>query len=247
MICTGRASRVLVCAIALMTVGGTVSGTVADVAQADDLAKGLVGHWKFDGDVADSSPSGKHGVASGSPEFVEGKVGQAIRLDGQTQYIEVEQLAENVTQFTIAVWMHVEGMPKADQFASIFSNNGWENGDVHLPFAGPDGVLDLGIKGNEPSMSVPAMKVKDFLGRWFHLAVTYDGDKGKVVRFYVDGELSEEFKIDEVKPAKLGPGRIGSWDTQDRWFHGLLDEMTVYERALSAEEVAALIVLASKE
>ena len=226
---------------------GIVGGPAVGVAQGADPAKGLLGHWRFEGDVSDSSGNGKNGVAKGDPQFVKGKVGKAIKLDGRSQFVEIAKLASGVTQFTIAAWIHVDKMPSPKAFSSIYHNNGWEVGDVHLPFAGEKGVMDLGIKGNEPSMSVPSFQVKDLQGRWVHLAVSYNADEKKDVRFYLEGQPKDVFKIEKAHPVKLGPGRVGTWDVEGRWFNGLIDELYIYQRALTAEEIEALFELASKK
>ncbi len=107
--------------------------------------------------------------------------------------------------------------------------------------------VDLGIKGNEPDMSVPSFQVEDLQGRWVHLAVSYDADDKKEVRFYLEGQPKDVFKIATANPVKLGPGRIGTWDVEGRWFNGLIDELYIYQRALTAEEIQALFELASKK
>ena len=226
---------------------GIMCGPMVDRAGADDLKEGLLGHWAFDGNVSDSSGSGHDGKAHGDPGFAEGKIGKAIKLDGKGQYVEIGKHAADVTQLTLVVWMHIEGMPSPDNLSSIYHNNGWEDGDVHLPYAGPEGVMDLGIKGNEPSMSVPEFKVKDLQKRWVHLVVTYDAEEGKDVRFYVDGKRTDDFKIEKANPVRLGPGRIGTWDVEGRWYNGLLDEFYIYERELSDADVKALHELTGKK
>ena len=235
MLCVGAIGFAIVC------------GPMVDRAGAADLKKGLLAHWAFDGNVSDSSGGGHDGKAHGDPEFVEGKIGQAIKLDGKSQYVEIGKIASDVTLFTLAAWMHIEEMPSPDNYSSIYHNNGWENGDIHLPYAGPEGVMDLGIKGNEPSMSVAKFELKDFQKRWVHLVVTYDAEEGQNVRFYIDGKRTDDFKIDKAKPVRLGSGRIGSWDDQPRWFNGLLDEFYIYERALSDADVKALYELTGKK
>ena len=215
-------------------------------AQSSDLSQGLLGHWKFDGDVSDSSGMGNNGVTRGDPEFVSGKIGQAVKLAGNGQYAEIGSLASGITQFTIAAWLYVEKMPAPKEFASIYHNNGWNIGDVHLPFAGPEGIMDLGIKGNEPDMSVPSFQVKDLQARWIHLAVSYDADDEGEVRFYLEGQPKDVFDIEKANPVNLGPGRVGAWDEQGRWFHGLIDELYIYKRALENSEVQSLFDLASE-
>lgn len=211
-----------------------------------DLSQGLLAHWKFEGDISDSSGKANDGVPRGDPEFVAGRIGKAVKFAGDGQYAEIEKLASGVKQFTLVTWIHVDEMPEPETFASIYHNNGWNVGDVHLPFSGPEGVIDLGIKGNDPDMSIPSFQVNDLQKRWVHLAVSYDADHSREVRFYLDGQPTDVFEITKANPVNLGPGRIGAWDEEGRWFNGLIDEMYIYERAIEDIEVNALFKLAQK-
>ena len=226
----------LVSAIALSVTMGCASNA--------DLSHGLLAHWKFEGNISDSSGKANDGVAGGDPEFVPGRIGKAVRFAADGQYAEIGKLASGVKQFTLATWIHVDEMPDPEAFASIYHNNGWKTGDVHLPFAGPEGIMDLGIKGNEPDMSIPSFQVNDLQKRWVHLAVSYDADAAKKVRFYLEGQPKDVFEITKANAVNLGPGRIGAWDEEGRWFRGLIDEMYIYERALEDSEINALFELA---
>ena len=226
------------CAIAVSVTTGCAGNA--------DLSQGLLAHWKFEGNISDSSGKANDGVARGDPEFVAGRIGKAVRFATDGQYAEIGKLASEVRQFTLATWIHVDEMPEPQAFASIYHNNGWNTGDVHLPFAGPEGILDLGIKGNEPDMSIPSFQVNDLQKRWVHLAVSYDADVANKVRFYLEGQLKDVFEITTANPVNLGPGRIGAWDEEGRWFRGLIDEMYIYERALEDSEISALFELALK-
>lgn len=202
--------------------------------------KGLLGHWSFDGDFADSSPRGHNGDPLGKPGFSKGVVGQAIELDGRSQCVEIPSLGVDLDQFTLAFWMYVDGMPAPQTFVAIYHNNGWEAGDVHLPFTSADGTMDLGIKANEPDMSVPTFKVTELQQRWVHVAVSYDAAESNQVRFYLDGALTDAFTIETANKVQLGPGRIGGWDIEERWFLGRLDDVWFFDRALAEDEVADL-------
>ena len=96
-------------------------------------------------------------------------------------------------------------------------------------------------------MSVPTFKVTEMQRRWVHMAVSYDARQSKQVCFYVDGRLTESFEIATAHPVRLGPGRIGGWDVQERWFLGRLDDVYLFQRVLGADEVSALYALGDGE
>jgi len=209
--------------------------------EATSLSRRLLGHWAFEGNFSDSSSNRNDGLPQGVPQFGDGQFGQAVQLDGKSQSIVIPALATDVEQFTLATWMFVDRLPTPQQFVALYHNDGWQVGDVHLPFTTDDGTVDLGINGNEPDMSQPTFLVKDMLQRWVHLAVTYDSVESKKVQFYVDGEQTDSFEIEKANPVRLGPGRIGGWDVENRCFLGRLDEVRIYDRVLSKEEVALLV------
>jgi hypothetical protein len=72
--------------------------------------------------------------------------------------------------------------------------------------------------------------------RWTHLAGTYDGG---VLRLFVDGAEVSSLAAGGTMPASGGPLRIGGNDVWGEWFRGTIDEIRVYNRALSADEVRA--------
>ena len=74
------------------------------------------------------------------------------------------------------------------------------------------------------------------LRRWSHLAATYDGT---TLRLYVNGTLASSRAVSGAMPSSTGPLRIGGNSVWGEYFTGLIDEVRVYNRALSAAEVQA--------
>ena len=226
--------------ILLITLMAAGCGPGVESSPQATVAEGRVGFWKFEENFNDSSGAGNPGLPIGNPDFDQGKVGNALRLNGTNQCVNIPSLAEAVTQFTLAAWIYVEGMPPEDDMASVYHNDGWEIADVHLPYSSGDGTMDLGIKGNQPDMSIPSFKIGDQLNRWLHLVTTYNANAEPEVRFYLDGELTDTFPLEKAIPVNLGPGSIGSWNADVRWFNGLIDEVHVFTRVLDPVEVQSL-------
>jgi beta-galactosidase len=77
-----------------------------------------------------------------------------------------------------------------------------------------------------------------FNGVWHHLAGTYNGSQ---IKLYVDGELKDTNDYVGSIPSETNNVNLGtSSDFTDRWYEGLLDDVRIYSRALSQEEVASL-------
>jgi hypothetical protein len=77
------------------------------------------------------------------------------------------------------------------------------------------------------------------LGRWVHLAGTYDG---QAVRLYVDGELQGTMeRTGPINPVENGPLILGSYQQgHTAFFRGLVDEIRLYNRALTGSEIQGL-------
>ncbi|HWL32781.1 MAG TPA: LamG domain-containing protein, partial [Gaiellaceae bacterium] len=92
----------------------------------------------------------------------------------------------------------------------------------------PLGQVDIGGERNAVgSASLP-------LNAWSHLATTYDGS---VVRLYVNGAQAGSLPFSGSMAASTGPLRIGGNGVWAEWFAGLIDEVRIYNRALTASEI----------
>jgi hypothetical protein len=200
---------------------------------------GLVGYWNFDegtGTVAcDNSGNNNHGTLVNEPQWVEGKIGKALSFDGLDDYIGITpstSLNNLDTNFTIEAWIKVP----TDKISTGYIVNLRQNdNDPHIEFyvnhpsAGQLGAHFL------PSDSRLAWSIGINDGAWHHVVVT--GDNG-VSRLYTDG----------VVYGSTGScsGISGNWDSVSigrsqggEWFNGTIDEVKIYNRALSADEVWA--------
>jgi len=93
-------------------------------------AAGLLAHWKFDGDAKDSSANAYHGTEHGDPEYVEGKFGQAIELDGDGDYIE-HALPLPLQEGTLMHWLKPNQVRRmVAYYESSAEEDGWGNSDV---------------------------------------------------------------------------------------------------------------------
>ena len=77
------------------------------IAPADPGTAGLQAHYEFEGNTNDSSGNSRHGTAAGNPIFGEGKVGQAIGLDGLGDYVNIDGYKGVLgsSAITVAAWI----------------------------------------------------------------------------------------------------------------------------------------------
>ena len=198
----------------------------------------LVGWWKFDetsGNTAfDSSGNGNDGTFVGNPQWVPGKVGGALEFDGD-DYLDCGNgpSLEIRDQITIAFWFQVQAFQntweaffsKGDSAYRVSRGDG--NGDgTHL------GISGTGAGGGNGWFNGPTIITG---GDWHHFAGTYDGTEGRI---YIDGILDASSPASgqiNIEPENLWIGN-NSQNT-NRQLHGLMDDVRLYTRALTVEEI----------
>jgi len=218
--------------------------------------QGLISWWDAEGDANDIVGV-NHGTLENGAGFATGMVGMAFSFDGVSQFVQVPD-APNLNpsnQVTVEFWMRgdpgnpmnsccqglvitdfygIEGFDSTFGFGVIISTNG----GVTFPSANTEfSNTDFGL--------VP--------GQWHHIAGTYDGN---TLTQYVDGRLRAAVGASgNMLPMTASSFlSIGSEDgrqynppaTANRYFHGLIDEASVYNRALSAAEVEAIFLAGNK-
>jgi hypothetical protein len=199
--------------------------------------EGLLGWWAFDEDqdspVALDYSGHRLGGALHKTERAEGVEGKALVCQGGCVVVPQDPLLSPTTGLTIECWV------KTDEAGQ---DNKWL---VNRVFGGCEGTgYRMGVLGGKPCFEVPQTNWSHHLsadiplptGRWVHLAGTFDGN---TMRIYVDGELHGT--MDRPGPVKPNEAHLclGSYEVDHpAYFTGLLDEVRLYSRALSADEVA---------
>ncbi|MFH1881675.1 MAG: LamG-like jellyroll fold domain-containing protein [Planctomycetota bacterium] len=205
---------------------------------AQDIDPSLVGWWTFDegtGDIAaDSSGNGNDGTLHGPVEWTtEGKLGGAMKFTGPYNYVLVENSPElNPTDaITIAAWINPSWTGNNRILQKGTSDNQYrlikewgDNTKFHLSGVGalfPQGVLPP-------------------LGEWTHFAATYDGS---AMKMYFDGLVVAEMSASGDIATSDEPIFIGnkhSTAPAGDEFNGILDDVRIYNRALSQSEIKRL-------
>jgi hypothetical protein len=230
--------------------------TTPFVAQADCVPKpdGLVAWWPGDGTAMDVVGT-NHGTLQGGATYVAGKVGQAFSFDGVNSYV---QLPLNLfpyptsgtgnAPFSFELWFATSagGVILGQQNTAPFTP---PTGAIPAVYIGTDGKLysQMFWKGSvDPTVS--ATPVND--GGFHHAAVTYDGANEVV---FLDGvAIGGSSFVQQVYAGsyqyQIGTGYSANWPAGNGgWysFNGLLDEVSLYNRALSSDEVASIYAAGS--
>ncbi len=207
-------------------------------------AAGLVGHWMFDessGTTAtDSSGNNNHGDVMGDAQWVAGKVGGALAFDGADDMVVVNQngglpIYNNGTDNTYSVAMWVKGGPQNDM--RIFSEGSTTSGTPLLNLGTQDsGQFASYIRPDTGTISNhPLSQGEPFDDTWHHIAWV---DDNGTATLYIDGLLDGgDFNYTRGTMA-LNTTTIGGIlrAAPSHFFTGLIDEVVIYDRALSAGE-----------
>jgi len=201
---------------------------------------GLVGYWSFEdatGTLAtDFSGNGNIGTlnAGGAkPTWASGKVGSALSFDG-SDYVTVTDTGSNVevgSALTITAWVKPN--------ASVSNINIVSRANFSYRFRLDGGnTLWAYLNGSVAAATTSSFTTTSDI--WQHVAMVYDGVSNTVV-FYLNG--ASDSKATSVSGVLDSPAQdlfIGSYTQGAEFFSGLIDEVRIYNRALSATEVADL-------
>lgn len=179
-----------------------------------------------------------------------GHSGKALRLSGNGEWLQLDSYAVRVAQFTFSGWVNWQGGDSGQRLFTAAHNTqnyltfspylcnpdmataeGYANG-VYLGHKLGNNVEDMfNPSGGEPGYALP-------VGEWHHVAVTVNG---RSICVYLDGvrwfEREVLTTVAELSAYSLDIGH-GEWG--DATLNALLDDVVLYNTALSAEEVAAL-------
>ncbi len=187
------------------------------------------------GIVQDTTGNGRNGVFRKGPTRSFGIHGLALNLDGAGDYVSVPPLG-GLKDVTLATWLNLHDL--RSEASSILWSDGQVPGALRLVIDG-SGHAQFGIQG-QPAQTSNYRFGPEQVGEWHHLAVAYDRAR-KTVSFYLDGKLDVTRMLAQAPVVNLAaPSRLGSADAAARCLAGEVDDFCVYDKGLSAKEIAAL-------
>jgi uncharacterized repeat protein (TIGR03806 family) len=196
--------------------------------------------YQFEGNALDTSGSGHHGTPN-NVSYVAGKEGaQAAQFNGTGSYVSIPRSIQD--DFTVAMWVKTTDTAGAAG-AQWWSGKGLVDGEVNgggadwgTAIVNGKFVLGVGSTGGDTTLASSG-NIND--GTWHHVAATRDNTSGAMT-VYVDGVLRGSGTGptgSRTFPLSL---RIGSLQTANNFLNGTLDDVRLYDRVLTAAEIAAL-------
>src|ERR1035437_5007012 len=204
---------------------------------------GLVSWWRAEGDGSDAA-GGRNGVLSNGVTFAPGRVGQAFSFNGTSSFVEVaDAIPLRLTnEMTIEFWLKRQAVPSSGDY--ILNKGGdWTRRALNygICFSGPqDNVLHFLFAGGTRGAGSVANT-----NRHHCAIVARNGDVDPV--FYIDGVARAVVGREGASVLNLYPStqplHIGAQiDSGGLNYYGknLIDELSLYNRALSASEISAI-------
>jgi len=206
---------------------------------------GLVGYWSFDeivaGLIPDLSDEGNDGTPkplypSNYPHLVPSKNAKMVNaggFDGVDDYVLVNPDASlnPANYISVEAWVKRTGGAAGENYRTMVWKSGADWGDWWMSLDTNSDEWYFFLRDVEKSTVAYALP----LNEWCHLVATYDGSH---VRAFHNGNMvSEVVAAGNLQQTPANPLWIGQGPLTTRWFLGLIDEVRIYNRALTPTEI----------
>ena len=220
--------------------------TLSTTAPLVTAEPGLVAHYPFEGNANDATPYNNHGVIGGNPVFessTHSDGGMCLKFDGNGDSVLVANSVQMLSDFTsVSFWIRVDGTNLADAESYVIDFGHWDQRfKISLPqhlkivfttngnnAQFPNFISDMDSgDGNE--------MVKTF---WWNVVMVHDGEKDLI---YVNGFKANEKPVPTALNSTNRPMCFASNPIEGgQYFNGALDEIKIYNKALTAAEIEKL-------
>jgi hypothetical protein len=212
-----------------------VSVTVSNVIPP---ATGLVAAYNFDAGagtaLADRSGTGNNGTIANGTWSAAGHAGGALSFNGTSTWVTVPDAnsLDLTTGMTLEAWVNPNQLGTAWRTV-LFKEQPGEF--VYSLYANQDTTRPVGqiyLGGEKNATGTAALP----LNAWTHLSVTFDGSN---LRLYVNAAVVQSVAVIGALTPSTGVLRIGGNSVWGEWYRGLIDDVRIYNKALTASQIQA--------
>ena len=220
-------------------------------ATTTEITSGRQGHWKLDASsgtsATDSSGNGNTGTTSGGPTWVAGKIGNGLNFDGVDDSVNCGSGAtlDNLAAITVTAWIKADTMGEGGKGRIVVKASGINpTAGWHLHVSGTN-QLEFRVDYTTTELSRVAAVDAIATGVWKHVVATWTGSATATnLKLYVDGAEVGYASTTNGVGTRVDDAAsnfyIGNESGGTRTFDGLLDDVRVYNRVLSAAEITAV-------
>lgn len=212
----------------------------ADIAQAQIATNGLVSHWTFDkADKEDKTVEDvwgeNDGTIMGDTKEAGGKFGEALEFDGDGDFVDVTSnvVADGQPEYTITTWFNPKDSTSGTRQMMFETSGSWAIS------------AELSVNNNNLKYSIETLgatviketNIRPEEGIWQHFAIVYkENDYSRI--YYNGEELADYAGVPSGLLKSTNGFHIASYRNSDgRWYNGIIDEIYIYDRALTADEI----------
>lgn len=196
---------------------------------------GLVSWWRGEDDATDFSAR-NHGMLLNGATFADGKAGQALSFDGADDYVSIptSPSLQFVTDFSVSVWAKSDN--GSGTIVSRYDASCWNGHNDCLAYILrlEGGVPRAYFAQNGPGSWITGPNVDS---GWHHYAITYSN---ALATLYVDGVAAGTLATGAPVSSRPIPTAIGANSVGTGNFDGLIDEVAIFQRVLTASQVHAI-------
>ena len=210
-----------------------------------DPDPGIVGLWHLDGNANDSSGNGNDGTVIGA-SFVSGKFDEGLSFDGINDYVQVDDddTLSTGTALTVEAWVKPAATPSGLEMVVGKWNDGYREYEVMLF----DGKVRFYAYSSVPGITYAESSTTLSVDMWYHVAGVYNGSNLQVyINGSPDGSPTAFTASIPNTDAKLTIGAQYWGDVWGRHFTGLIDEVRIWDVALTAEQIEGSFNLSKLE
>ncbi len=205
-----------------------------------------VAYWDFDncyGSVVQDMAGDHDGTIKHDARWDAGYVDQALSFDGLGSYVTIPDSDDlDLTDAgTISVWINMDDISDFDGIVHKGGKRVWSDEAYSLQFWTKNRIA-LGLVHNDSDYTLLVSKTRFETGKWYHVAATWDGRRMKL---YVNGKLDARMRYSIPPRVTDGDIQIGAQltefynnDYKNFPFAGRIDEVKIYNYALSKDEIA---------
>ena len=201
--------------------------------------RALIAHYTFEESLEDLTGNHMHGAFLDSPTFLTAKKGElrdkALTLDGSSDYMQLPTALAAHKEMTIAMWVRWKGNGSNQR---IFDFGNGDSQYMYLTANAASNKMRFGMKNNGEEQYIDISKLSTY--QWKHVTITISNDS---ITAYIDGEQKAATADITIRPADFNPifNYIGRSQFRNHsMLKGDIDDLRIYNYALSADEVNAL-------